>query len=176
MGDGAKTESVRVDQAALLGTALVAVITVSTAPGAWDAFNTMTGITLLLVLFEYCEPVRSKVPDRSRGSTPLRTASFVCVAALCLCLTLAWPVQGLWGARYSSVCGGGPGCIAQHVDGHILIWVWLVMCPVLYGLTAWLNRRRERHQQGGGSSEDGAAPAIPQQQQNQSREEVREPP
>jgi hypothetical protein len=82
----------RTDQAALMGAALAAIITITLGPGAWDRFSTVVGITLLSVLAGYYRPV-TKLGELRAANATTKALALGAVAGLCTCIAIAQYVQ-----------------------------------------------------------------------------------
>ncbi|MDQ4116175.1 MAG: hypothetical protein M3235_04355, partial [Actinomycetota bacterium] len=94
-----------VDRAALLGTALAAVVALTFGGnGEWDWLATCAGFALLAVLTAFFRLPRG----RSRGAVVEEVAALAAVVALAGTLVLATPIQGVVSAYTSA----GAGCRA----------------------------------------------------------------
>jgi hypothetical protein len=81
---------VRVDQAALMGAALAAIVAFVVSPGEFEPLASVLGATLLLVIFAY---YRFRPWPKGRLEALRRGMALAAVSSLCACLLLAWPVQ-----------------------------------------------------------------------------------
>lgn len=158
--DAPPAEHGGIDQAALAGTALAAVISVTGGSGAWGPFNTVTGLVLLLVLGTYYRPAPGE------ADAPRRVIAFGAVGALCVCVTSAWPLQHVVGHLwFGGVCVSEetPGdCEASHVTDCVLPWAWFATSVALWGIGAWSHRRRDRAPDAPPSRHVSArSPAVP---------------
>lgn len=79
-----------VDQAALLGVALAATVSISAAEGPWEPIETVVGLVLISVVAAYYDFSTSL-----REWSWARSAALASVIALCWCLTVAWPLQSV---------------------------------------------------------------------------------
>jgi hypothetical protein len=87
------SDQTRIDQAAVLGAGLAAVIAVSLGPGSWGWWSTGVGVTLLaLIVGFYSVPPRTEPPLR-RARQLLALAA---VAGFCATIALAYAWQ-TWG-------------------------------------------------------------------------------
>jgi hypothetical protein len=82
----------RTDQAALMGAALAAIITLVITPGAWDLFSTVVGVTLLSVLAGYYRPAKELGKIKALNAIT-KALALGAVAGLCICLAIAQYVQ-----------------------------------------------------------------------------------
>jgi len=80
-----------VDQAALMGTALAAIVALVVSTGVFGPLTSIMGATLLFVIFAY---YREQQP-RDFRPVLLRGLALAAVTSLCACLLIAWPVQ-IW--------------------------------------------------------------------------------
>ncbi|MFI9012273.1 hypothetical protein ACIGNX_34030 [Actinosynnema sp. NPDC053489] len=116
------------DQVALLAAAVAAVLSTSSAEGAWEPFECVIGGVLLLVVFAFHDF------DAARRDRRVR-AAVSGVLALLWCLVWAWPVQelvardashvpawltGLWvvlfAAHFAWLAKGVPGWARPGLD------------------------------------------------------------
>ncbi|KOX24768.1 hypothetical protein ADK67_17445 [Saccharothrix sp. NRRL B-16348] len=126
MGAGAGT-SMKLDQVALLAAALAAVLSTSSAEGAWEPFECVVGGVLLLIVFAFHDFAVARQNRRAR-------AAVAGVLALLWCLALAWPVQEFV-ARDES-----------HVPGLLTgLWVVLFGAHVAYLSRQVGSRRGDRN-------------------------------
>jgi hypothetical protein len=87
----------RVDQAALMGAALAAILAIFLPAGKWDRWGSVVGITLSFVVAGYYRiPPSPPSPDGLLGGwwdALTRAGAVATVAALCLSIALAYPLQ-----------------------------------------------------------------------------------
>jgi hypothetical protein len=87
----------KVDQAALMGAALAAILAIFLPAGKWDRWGTVVGITLSFVVAGYYRiPSSPPSPDGLWGGwwdAFTRAGAVAGVAALCLSIALAYPLQ-----------------------------------------------------------------------------------
>jgi hypothetical protein len=81
----------RVDQAALMGAALAAILAVFLPAGRWEGWGSVVGITLTFVVAGYYR-VPHSAPSGWRD-TITRAGALACVASLCVSIAIAWPLQ-----------------------------------------------------------------------------------
>jgi len=79
----------RADEAAVLGVALAAAVSISTAGGNWELLESIVGVVLMTVIVSYYDYRQLFSARGERG----RKASFAGVVGLCACLITAWPLQ-----------------------------------------------------------------------------------
>lgn len=144
MGD----RSASSDQSALLGTALAAVLSLYAGGSddeSWNAFNTLTGIMLLLVLIGYYQP-------GNRGRIQyVRSAAFASVSALCLCIATAWPLQIVWAYLLPDrTCKSN--CVAKNISDQVLPCVWLLGAAAAYVLVRWYAKKSAQQSDQNGPS------------------------
>jgi hypothetical protein len=126
-GEGAS----RIDEAALLGTALAAILALTLGEGGWDWLGPAIGAALIATLTAFFDlPAKT---DRKRWR---ELVALACVAALCAALVLAWP----WQVIYSRITGAGSSCKAI-AEAHEAWWTGNTNPE--QGLT--LDRRRARN-------------------------------
>jgi hypothetical protein len=111
------------DQAALLGVALAATVSISAADGPWEPIESIVGIVLLSVVVAYFDFSRSHLD----GQTWVRPAALASVLGLCWCLVIAWPLQQLGMNTYWWL----PVC-------------WIVVAIVIFGLLRPRHARSRR--------------------------------
>lgn len=82
-----------VDQAALMGAALAAIVALVVSPGEYGKLSSMIGATLLFVIVAFYRlELRPGHPFRAF----FRGAALAAVTGLCACLLISWPVQNHW--------------------------------------------------------------------------------
>lgn len=77
------------DQAALLGVALAATVTISVEDGQWEPIESIVGIVLLTIVRAYYDLSPAHLGTQTRA----RLVALASVAGLCCCLVLAYPAQ-----------------------------------------------------------------------------------
>jgi hypothetical protein len=78
----------RIDQAAVLGAALAAAVSISAADGPWEPMESIVGLVLICLIRTYV--------DFDAGSTGFHRRKRLAVAGvlgLAWCLVVAWPLQ-----------------------------------------------------------------------------------
>jgi hypothetical protein len=90
-----QTEPFRdIDRAAILGAALAAVLSLTLSQGPWDWLSLFIGTTLsALVLFFFRVPADRNAHPRVFSSVWGQLLAHAAVAALCIGLAIAWPLQ-----------------------------------------------------------------------------------
>lgn len=78
----------RVDQAAVLGVALAASVSISAADGPWEPMESVVGLILICLLGTYFGTHRVHGDANRR-----KRVSLASVLALSWCLVMAWPIQ-----------------------------------------------------------------------------------
>ncbi|MEU8611563.1 hypothetical protein AB0C29_26605 [Actinoplanes sp. NPDC048791] len=111
------------DQAALLGVALAAVISVSVADGSWEPIETIVGLVLLLVVAAFWNFQALKHGHAARVR---RLLALTAVSSLCVCLVAAWPIDQV-----------RPG----HLSSWILPAVWATTFTIFLLAGIWWSRR-----------------------------------
>lgn len=81
----------RVDEAALLGTSLAAILALTLGEGGWDWLGIAIGAALLAVIYAFFD---LPAHDDNRRWRELIALSLV--TALCAALVIAWPWQWVW--------------------------------------------------------------------------------
>jgi hypothetical protein len=123
----------RVDQAAVLGVALAASVSVSAADGPWEPLESIVGLVLVGLLVAYIDAATV----RGRGGFR-RRAAVTGVAGLSICLTFAWPVQWLLNLL------GRP----NWIDG-VLVALWVVATLALFTVLSGRRSRSRRRSPAG---------------------------
>src|SRR5947207_7588420 len=112
-----------VDQAAIMGTTLAAVITLTISPGEFGPTDLMVGLTLLSIILAYAhlQPWPS-----SSFRVIFRCAALATAGSLCTILIISWALQVL--ADHSSLAGSCPkgysggDCRGDIVVQHLTVW------------------------------------------------------
>jgi hypothetical protein len=86
-GDGPS----RTDEAALLGTALAAILALTLGEGGWGWLGLAIGVSLLIVLITFFG-----FPGPGAKGRWGELTAFSAVASLCFVLVVAWPWQTIW--------------------------------------------------------------------------------
>ncbi|OIJ86311.1 hypothetical protein BIV23_44060 [Streptomyces monashensis] len=103
------------DQAVLLGTALVATITVNSDPSNWGPTDSIIGIVLLLIIGAHYRWSEYGVGwDRA-----VKTWTFAAITALCVCLVAAFPELKISGSE-------------DTTDTWLIPITWAVSTPILW--------------------------------------------
>jgi hypothetical protein len=123
----------RVDEAALLGTSLAAILALTLGEGGWDWLGTTIGAALLAVIYAFF--ALPGLDDKRRW---IELVALSLVTALCAALVIAWPWQWIW----SKTTGAGETCAAIG-RAHGAWWVGKGDLGV--GL-ARLNEKRKLHE------------------------------
>ncbi|WP_410811875.1 hypothetical protein [Micromonospora sp. 067-2] len=79
------------DQAALLGVALAATVSITAAEGPWEPIESIVGLVLVVIVGAYHDLAEVR---RERGGL-VRRIALASVLALCCCLVVAWPLQSI---------------------------------------------------------------------------------
>jgi hypothetical protein len=82
-----------VDEAALMGAALAAIVALVVSPGEYGKLSSMIGATLLFVILAF---YRLELRPGSPFRAFFRGAALAAVTGLCACLLISWPVQNHW--------------------------------------------------------------------------------
>jgi hypothetical protein len=149
----------RVDQAALMGAALAAILAVFLPAGRWEGWGSVVGITLTFVIAGFYRVPDSAMPSGWRDAIT-RAGALACVAALCVSIAIAWPLQSIFVS--DKVCRSEQvnlekdlerhpirlkeltdNCVGREV-GEILIWVWFGLAIAILGwhLSKWRPPRK----------------------------------
>ncbi len=100
-----------IDPAALAAATLAAGLSLMLSEGPWDPWSMAIGTTLLLLLFSY---------DQSPVRTWWQTAAFASVAAICLTIFFAFPLE--WALERCSC--SPPEKDGSRVTGYHLVPIW----------------------------------------------------
>jgi hypothetical protein len=85
--EAAKTSD-RIDQAAVLGAALAASVSISAADGPWEPMESVVGLVLICLIRTYVE-----IDAGSTGFHRRKRLAVAGVLGLAWCLVVAWPLQ-----------------------------------------------------------------------------------
>jgi hypothetical protein len=92
----------RVDQAALMGAVLAAVLAIFLPKGRWDRSGIGVGVALVAIIAGYYRVPPKKPKEWFDAWT--RAAALAGVTALCLCIALAYPAQQKSIHKYEYQC------------------------------------------------------------------------
>jgi uncharacterized membrane protein len=122
------------DQAALLGVALAATVSISAADGPWTPVESLVGVVLLCVIVAYYDVDR----EYSGVRVWMKLIALAAVIAICSCLVVAWPAQE----------------VGLDTGWVLPVW-WFIAAGGVFGWLWRRHRRRTSHPAGTRSSHPG---------------------
>jgi hypothetical protein len=147
----------RVDQAALMGAALAAILAIFVPEGSWDGWGVVVGVTLSFVIAGYYR-IPSSPPLGWRDALT-RAGAVASVAALCLSIALAYPLQRATVSRnackrevsrdYPSLAADRPDRFDELADNCVggkagdklqPLWLGIALEILLFHLVMWHPR------------------------------------
>jgi hypothetical protein len=143
----AESKHPTIDQAAIMGATLAAVITITISPGEFGPLDLVVGSTLLSTILAYSH-LESWPESRSRVF--FKCASLATAFSLCGFLILSWPLQELADHAHRSeldmYCDtiardARNDCLGNYVGQHLTVW-WLGITILAIGFLwrRWQNR------------------------------------
>jgi hypothetical protein len=138
-----------VDQAALMGAALAAIVALVVSPGEFGNLSSIIGATLLCVILAF---YRLELRLEHFLRAIFRGAAPAAVTGLCACLLISWPVQ-IWVDHQTSAmnyCSGSTGDAYSNCLGNrafqplALFWAVFTVLGTSAYFGGWWRWKRKR--------------------------------